>query len=290
MSAGQTVDVDPEQRESESDTVDDPEVLAAQVELLEDENDRLRRELSTARQARYRRAATGTAAVGVVAVVGALLFPAASTVLLALGGTGLFTAVLIRYLTPERFISATVGREIYEALSANQETLTDELGLTNHRVYVPVEGAAGAAVRLFVPQHTEYAIPADQELDSVLVLPADDRGRGVAFEPTGAPLVEELRSATSNELVGDLEALADQLADGLVEVFELVDSAESDVDPDAGRLSIEVTDSTYGPVDRFDHPVASTIATAVAAERETAVTLEVAESGDGTYVVTCRLD
>ena len=284
MSAGQTIE--PE----EPDAADDPDVLAAQIELLEAENERLRSEVASARQSRYRRAATGTAAIGVLAIVGALLFSAANTVLLALGGTGLFTAVLIRYLTPERFISATVGREIYEALSANQETLTDELGLTNERVYVPIEGAAGAAVRLFVPQHTEYTIPDDGELDSILVLPADDRGRGVAFEPTGGPLVEELRSATSSGLVADLEALADQLADGLVDVFELVDSTESDVDTDHGRLSIEVTDSSYGPVDRFDHPVASTIATAVAAERDTPVTVEVTESGDEMYVVTCRLD
>lgn len=283
MSVGQNID-------TEEQTIDDPEVLAAQVELLEAENDRLRSELSSARQTRYRRAATGMAAVGVGAVVSAILFPAASTVLIALGGTGLFLTVLIRYLTPERFISATVGPNVYKALSANQKTLADELALTDDRVYVPLEDKTGSGVRLFVPQHAEYVVPDDEELRSVLVLPTDDQGRGVAFEPTGNALVEELRSATGGGLHEDLGTLADQLADGLIEIFELVDRAESDVDSDNGRLSIEVTDSAYGPVDRFDHPVASTIATAVAAERNRPVTLEVTESTDGIYIVTCRLE
>lgn len=80
---------------------------------------RLRSELARTRRPRYWRAATGTAGLGAAAIVGALLFPAASTVLIALGRTGLFIAVLVRYLTPERFVSATIGRWVYEALSAD---------------------------------------------------------------------------------------------------------------------------------------------------------------------------
>lgn len=281
MSVGQTVT-------SEADQ--DSAVATAQVELLEAENDRLRRELAQARQARYRRASIGTGVIGALAVVGAFLFPAASTVLFALGGTGLFTALLIRYLTPERFVSATVGRRIYEALATDHETLTNELGLGETHLYTPIESGTEPAVRLFVPQQTEYTIPADEELESVLVLPTDDRGRGVAFEPTGDALVEELRSATNGELGSDLTVLADQLADGLVEVFELVDSASPNTDPENGRLSVEVSGSAYGPVDRFDHPVASTIAAAVAVERNAPVELEVTESENSSYVVTCRVD
>lgn len=281
MSVGRTADPDTGEEQ-------DSTVATAQVELLEAENDRLRRELAQARQSRYRRAATGTAAVGVVAIVGALLFPATSTVLFALGGTGLFTAVLIRYLTPERFVSATVGRRIYEALAADHETLASELGLGSKRLYTPVETDTGPSVRLFVPQQVEYTVPDDDELESVLVLPPDDRGRGVAFEPTGGALVEELRSATSADLSSDVDVLGDQLADGLVEVFELVDSATADTDPETDRLSIEVTGSAYGPVDRFDHPVASTVAAAAAAELERTVELDVAETEEERYVVTCQ--
>lgn len=284
MSVGQTVDSG-----GDGDRNQDPTVATAQVELLEAENDRLRRELAQTRRTRYRRAAIGTAAIGALAIVGAFVFPAASTVLFALGGTGLFTAVLIRYLTPERFVSATVGRRIYEALATDHEALTSELGLGGNRLYTPIETGSEPSVRLFVPQQAEYTIPDDEELDSVLVLPPDDRGRGVAFEPTGGALVEELRSATDGELGNDLDVLAGQLADGLIEVFELVDSATPNTDPENGRLSIEVTGSAYGPVDRFDHPVASTVATAVAAEQDDPVALEVTESADGNYVVTCRV-
>lgn len=279
MSAGRSID---------PENVEDPSELVARIELLEAENERLRRDLSDARQARYRRAATGTSAIAVLALVGALLFPEARTVLLALGGTGLFTTVLIRYLTPERFISARIGRRIYEALSGDHEALVDELALTTERVYVPIETAVGSSVRLFVPQHVEYAIPDDGELESVLVLPTDDRSRGLAFEPTGGALVDELQSATSDGLGGDSDILARRIADGLVEVFELVDTAEPDVDTEAGRISIEVADSVYGPVDRFDHPVTSTIASAIALERDAPVSVDVHETNEGTYVVTCR--
>lgn len=276
------------QMEGSDNESQDPMVTAAQVELLEAENDRLRHELAQARQARYRRAATGTAGIGIVAVVGALLFPAASTVLFALGGTGLFTAVLIRYLTPERFVSATVGRQIYEALAADHETLTNELGLGDKRLYTPIETGTEPSIRLFVPQQAEYTVPTDEELDSVLVLPSDDRGRGVAFEPTGGALVEELRSATSADFGNDLNVLADQLADGLVEVFELVDSATANTDLESSRLSIEVAGSAYGPIDRFDHPVASTVAAAVAAEQNSTVELDVTESEGDSYIITCQ--
>lgn len=168
--------------------------------------------------------------------------------------------------------------------------LTDGLALTDDHIYVPVENATSPRIRLFVPQYTEYTIPHAEKLDSVLVFPADDHGRGVAFEPTGGPLVEELQSATDNGLTADLETLAGQLAEGLVEVFELADSAKSDVDIDNGRISIQVTNRVYGPADRFDHPVASIITAAVAAEQNTPAKFEMAEPENETYVITYSLD
>jgi hypothetical protein len=275
----------------EYESPDDLDILAHQFKLLADENKRLRRELASAHRVRYRHAAIGTAIIGIIAVFCAFLLPVATTVLLALGGTGLLAAVLIRYLylTPEQSISATVGHRVYEVLPANQEALTKELALTDTLVYVPIEDAAGSRVRLFVPQHPEYLIPQDEELGSVLVHPSNNRGRGVAFKPTGDPLIKELQSVTGGGFTADLETLADQLADGLVKMFELVDSVESNVDKDKGYLSIQVTNSTYGPVDRFDHPVASMIATAVADAQDTPVTLEVIEPRDGTYVIKCQL-
>ena len=68
--------------------------LAAQVELLAEENRRLRAEYARARQTTYRRTALGLFAVGALAVLGGVAFPHSSDVLFALGGTGLFAGVL----------------------------------------------------------------------------------------------------------------------------------------------------------------------------------------------------
>lgn len=262
--------------------------LVAELELLEAENERLRQELSRTRQARYQRTATGLITVGVIALLGAVIFPVARTVLIALGGTGLFAGVITRYLTPERFVSATVGQRIYESLASDHATLIAELDLHDEHVYVPIETAAGSAVRLFVPHRVEYTLPDDEKLESMFVLPADERGRGVAFEPTGRALVDELRSSVTGGFADDPERLAEQIADGLVEVFELADSAAADVDPDTDRITIAVTGSAYGPVNQFDHPIASIVATALAAELDAPVALDITESGNEEYLVTCR--
>ena len=146
--------------------------LAARVEELSAKNDQLRQQVAAATRARYRRSAIVMALVGVVALAGAALFPDVRTVLVALGGTGVFAAVLTYFLTPERFVAASVG-------------------------------------------------------------------------------------------------------DALVEQFELVDGV--DVDVEAGRATLAVDGSVYGPVDRFDHPVASLFATTLAVELDEPVALEVGE-------------
>lgn len=262
--------------------------LVAQLELLETENERLRQTVSRLRRAKYRHTALGLAAIGGLALIGAALFPVARTVLIALGGTGLFAAVFTRFLTPERFVSASVGQRVYESLALDRTTLVDELELQGELVYAPVETAVGPAVRLFVPHRTDYRLPADEELESMFVLPDDDRARGVAFKPTGHEFVGELRSTVTGGFADDPARLADQVADGLTEAFELADSAVPDVDRDTDRISMRVTDSAYGPVDRLDHPIASIVATTLAAELDAPVTLEVTDSGGGEYLVTCR--
>jgi hypothetical protein len=270
---------------------EDRSTVVAQLELLEEENERLRQELSTVHRNRYRRAATGLAAVGALAVLGALLFPVLQTVLLALGGTGLFAALLIRYVTPERFVAASVGERVYEAVATDRPSLVEELGLQDEQVYVPLKGTT-SAVRLFIPQYEEYELPEDEELETVLVIPSGERSRGVSFEPTGGGLVGELRSAVAGELASEPSTLADQLADGLVEVFELVTRATPEVNEANGRATISIAGSAYGHIDRFDHPVPSALTTGLATGLGVPVTVEVTESedGDGEYLITCRWD
>ena len=262
--------------------------LPAQLELLEAENARLRRELSVAHRNKYRRTAYGLCGVGLIAILGALIFPGVQTVLLALGGTGVFAGILTYYLTPERFVSATIGEQVYAALATDRAALITELDLSQNRVYVPV-GRAAASARLFVPQHVEYTVPDEDELAATFVITVDERSRGVAFEPSGSALVEELRTASRVEADTIGETVA-HLADGLVEMFELAARTLTDVDSERGRASVAIVDSAYGPVDRFDHPIASYLATGIATQLEEPVTLEVttAEDDRADYLVTCR--
>ncbi|WP_336362015.1 hypothetical protein [Halalkalicoccus salilacus] len=285
-----------EEPETETETtggpdegLDDRTTLAAQVELLQEENQQLRQAFSHARRTEYQRAALGLAVVGTIAVIGAIVFPTVRTVLLALGATGLFAAVLSYYLTPERFVSAAVGEYVYAASVTDHETLASELGLQDTHVYVPTTLAGEGSARLFVPEKREYSLPPENELDSLFVITDDAQQRGVAFEPIGAALFRESRRAVSGDIAADPSQLCDQLGDSISDVFELADGITTDVDPDDGRASIGITGSAYGDVDRFDHPIASLFATGLAVMLETPITIDVTDEADqAEFLVTCR--
>lgn len=271
-----------QEHELDADPSETQAGLVAQLRLLDAENARLRERLAESRRTRHRQAARALALTGLVAIVGGILFPVAREVLLALGGTGLFAAILVVYLTPETFVSAAVGERIYEALEADRSAIVDELELRDEQVYLPVE----RGVRLFVPQHHEYERPSDDELTSLFVTPSDELARGVAFQPTGYALYDEFRRTVRGGFADDVTVLASQLADGLAESFELVETATTDVED--GRISIGLTNSAYGPVDRLDHPAASVVGATLAAELDTPVTVEVTDSTSADWLVTCR--
>lgn len=276
--------------DGESDARDD---LAAQVELLAAENQRLRDEYVRARRATHRRTALGLFAVGLLAVAGAVAFPDARNVLLALGGTGLFGAVLTYSLTPKRFVAAGTGERVYAALAATGRELVGELGLREDRVYAPARIAdeSFADVRLFVPQRADYAVPDPETLDSTFVV-EEGVDRGVALPPTGAALYREFETAMAGEISSDPTSLAAQLADALVEGFEIADATRADVSPEDGRVTVAAEGSVYGPVDGFDHPVASFLAVGLAANLDRPVRAEAtaAEEGPADYFVTCEWD
>jgi len=237
-----------------------PAAMAARIEALEAETRRLRAESRRAKRTRYRRTAAGLAGVGVVAALAGVLFPDASGVLFALAGTGLFAAVLTRYLTPERFVAADVGERVYASLAANHEGLAATLGLADARVYVPRDGDP----RLFVPQYDRHELPDDDALAETLVVPETERARGLSLRPTGGALFDEFERTRSGPLARTPRALCDQLTAALVESFELADATEVDVDPTGGRASIAVYGSAYGPGDRFDDPLVSLLAVGLA--------------------------
>ena len=281
---------DIEDRVDESEAGDEAveETLRAEVEVLEEENRRLRRDYTRARQSQYRRSALGMAAVGVLAAAGALAFPDSRAVLFALGGTGLFAAILTYYLTPEQVIPASVGERVYRALAENEGALASELGLQSVRVYVPT-GDPDLGVRLFVPQHAAYELPPVSELADVLVVPETDAGRGVAFRPAGDSLFAEFEDSLADDLAGDPATLAEQLRDGLVEQFELARTVRPTVAEGGGQVIFGVAGSAYGPVDRFDHPIPSFLAVGLARGLSVPVDVEVSEADDDRVdqLVTC---
>jgi hypothetical protein len=244
--------------------------LAARVELLRAENERIRDAYARSRRASHRRTAVGLAAVGALALVGAAIFPDARTVLFALAGTGLFAAALTYYVTPERFVAADIGERSYAAFAETADALVDQLGLSDSRVYVPIEGAARA--RLFVPQRDSYLVPRPEALSAPLVVTENEREWGASFAPTGATLYREFERVLREPLSDEPAGLASQLSEGLTETFELAGGVESDVDgstsprsdasadDDRCRVSFAVSDSAWGRIDRFDHPVQSFLA------------------------------
>ncbi|GAB3021809.1 hypothetical protein [Natronobiforma cellulositropha] len=259
--------------------------LAAQVELLTEENRRLRREYARARQSRYRRTAYALAAVGVLAAVGGVLFVDGRDVLFALAATGLFAAALTYYLSPAGVVAADVGERVYAAMAVNEAAIADELGLRDDRIYVPGGDEETTLARLFVPQRAGYEIPVDPTAPIV----TGPTTRGLVLETTGTGLFGEFQRALTGDLSHAPAPLAGQLSDALVEQFELVTSAETDVDGTEGRATVAVSESAFGDVDRFDHPVASFLAVGFAVGLGRPVELEVAR-GDGRadWLVTCR--
>ncbi|WP_323191078.1 hypothetical protein [Halostella sp. PRR32] len=280
---------EPTAGDDERSTGDGDDELQLQVELLREENERLRRSYALARRSSYRRSALGLAAVGVLATVGAVLFPTSRDVLLALGGTGLFGAVLTYYLTPERFVAADVGTAVYGAMADTEGAIVDDLGLTDRTVYVPT-GASNPEAWLFVPQHAEYEIPDGDALAAPFVVGDEPSERGVSIRPTGSPLVREFDAVRTGDPGDDPAAVVDQFADAVTEQFELAESLNADVSPDERRATVGVTDSAFGGVDRFDHPIPSVLAVGLAGALDAPVVAETT-SGDAEradYLVTLR--
>jgi len=274
--------------ETASEEERDGSTLEAELEVLREENARLREEYARARQSQYRRTAITLVVVGLLAAVAGVLFPSARTVLFALGGTGVFVGVLTYYLTPEQFLPADVGRRVYEVLADNEADVISELGLREERVYVPT-GASIDDVRLFVPQHADYEVPDADALADAFVVTDREQERGFTFEPTGTALATEFERALTGDLGDDPATLVPQLTDALVEQFELAASTDPEVDADGGRVTVGITGSAYGPVDRFDHPIASFLAVGLAhgLDEEVTVAVEAVADGRADYLVTC---
>lgn len=244
--------------------------LTAQLELLEEENQRLREEVARVRQQRYRHTAFGLTAIGFLALVGGVIFPDVRAVLFALGATGFFAGVLVYYLTPDAVISADVGELVYAAMAANQAAIADTLGLADISRYIPTDDG----VRLFIPHLPDADLPS--EFDSPFV--TESGQQGLLLTPTGGPLFEALERTSLNLPAESPAAIADLLADAATEQFELAQGVATETTDNSATFAI--SNSTMGDVDRFDHPLASLFAVGLASALDRPVDLEVREADD----------
>ena len=221
----------------------------------------------------------GFGAVGVLAVVGGLVFAESREVLFSLAAAGFFASLLSFSLAPTRRISATVAEGIYEATATNGPALVDGLGLEDELVYVPVDDSRA---RLVVANGED--VPEAGTGQSLA-----DGADGLVLEPTGAGLYREFERLLRTEAPSEPEPLAAALADGLENGLELVSAAEPTADVEQGTATVTVTGRVLGPLDRFDHPVASFLAVGFAAGLDRPITLEVARGvPPETWHVRCR--
>jgi hypothetical protein len=272
-----------EDRSAQDRSVQD---LSAQVELLREENRRLRDRYARTRRTEYRRAALGMGVVGVVAALGGAAFPDSRATLFALAGIGLFTCVLTYYLTPERFVAASVGERTSAALGTLGAELVSELGLRDARVYVPAGSATGdpaTEVRLFVPEHADHVVPEADDLGSLFVVTDDEREHGVALPSTGAALFAEFTRTMADGLAETPVELAEQATEALVEGFELADAAVPEFDAETPQVTVGVDGSAFGDVGRFDHPVTSFVATCLAVGLDAPVRVETVDTDDDRF-------
>lgn len=277
----------------EGDSPDDDlalEEALVELEALREDNERLRHEYARARRHQYRRAAIGLALVGVVAGAGAILFPDTRDVLVAIAAIGTIAAILTAYLSPERFVAAEVGELIYGQLRDTLDALVGILDLSDRRVYVPVPGHPEPTVRLFVPERASDPLPEPEILEDVIIVPDGAAGRGLAVHPTGEALLAAMLDQRGGPMPRPQDR-TDLAAEGLVETYEIADGIDPALELAEGRARFAIHNSVYGKVERIDHPIASTLACALASALRTPVDLTVAGGDDRTdWIVACEWD
>ena len=242
------------------------------------------RDLSKWGNRRLRVAVYSLGILGIMMGAAGIVFVDARTILFALCGTGLFAAILLYVLIPERLLTATLARHTYAPLAEIGPLLVDTIGLPDRRVYAPVQGDQ---VRLIIPDGDDTSVTGD----GMLVFD-DYHGnefRGVELPTTGDELLAEFRDRTNSTLATDAQELVMQLLDVLVEEFELVEGADGRAQPLDGHAVITIERSHYGPPTTFDHPVSAFLAAGLAAGLETPVSLDpIQQDEHGRYVISCR--
>ncbi|MGB9953288.1 hypothetical protein ACOZ4F_12945 [Haloarcula marismortui] len=282
-------DMTADDTDQQADVVRDRQTLEAELEVLREENRRLRESYARARRATFRRTAVGFFAVGGLSLVAAFVFPALQTIFIAFGGTGVFAGIVTFYLTPERFVSASVSDTVFNTLADVEQHLVSELELQTERIYVPTASHPETAARLFVPQHVEYAVPDPEQLEELFVTGVEAE-QGISLPPTGDRLYTEFEQAMSGTFGTGPDAIATQLTAALSEQFELVDDTTIEIDSENQTASIAIDNPAFGDIHQLDHPVVSLLAVGFATGLDRPVTVDTRDDDRFSGVVTVSWD
>jgi len=270
-----------------------PAHMSRELRRLAARNNELRADSLRARFARYRALSAALMGAGLGVLLIGLIFGMENIVgatiastLVILGGIGLFTGIFTYYLTPERFVTATVVTAVCRSLDSVSQSMQGEWTKPVY-TYDPESGSANE-VRLELVSNLESTDrgPITEELGR----PRPDEIPGITaakVAPTGMFLYREARLSLTQE-VGSTNERILSLAETLDSPLGLVDNLEATWD--SSRLSVRIADSACGPIDRFDHPVVSLLACGLAIETESSVVCETerVEATDFDWEIVCR--
>ncbi|WP_155120585.1 hypothetical protein [Haloprofundus marisrubri] len=153
------------------------------------------------------------------------------------------------------------------------------------------DDAATDSVRLFVPQYSEYSIPAESALDSLFVATEADKARGISLVPSGIHLYREFHTSgrQSSGETGSVAESVDELVDAVLHMFELADTTETTVEAESGRVRVAFSSPTYSRADVLENPIASFLAVGLAQHLRRPVSTTVTATED-TLSVVCQWD
>lgn len=270
--------------------------------------------------ARYRRLAVALAVFGLACLVGSYALPSQQTVLLSLGAVGVLGALLTLFVIPERPVPAVTARSLQRAVATNGAALASDLDLSDRRIYVPTGRGNDSAVHLFVPPEgggpVAPGVPvlaglttranggADRQTrqEDAQASASDDssggdaRSRlagaadaGVVLQPAAGELLSEYVSRLNESPARSLDELTEQVADSLVEQFDLARNARVEsLGGDTG-VTVTVKGSVFGGEPTFDHPAASFLGCGLAHGTGRPVDVETVTTGNRSLEVRCRL-
>jgi len=272
---------------------DVPTDLNRKFNRLTEQTEELHADSLRARDARHRPLAIALAGTGSTVVLVGILLGAhgtataiPSTTVIVVGGIGLFTGLFLYYVTPERFVTATVATALCRTLDSVSKSFVED---ATTPLYAYASGSTGED-RVHLELSTA-AVSTDGE-GTLHERYGDQRPPAPEstprqMVPSGLSIYREI-GPTPPYSEGSTRERILRLAETLNSPLGLVDDVDATWESD--RLVVRIANSTCGPIDRFDHPVPSLLACGLAVETESKVVvgIERLDATDYDWQVACR--